>query len=117
MAFGFYAKLNSKIKARRDEANFVIAAAKICLKYGTELPLNFNAINNLGDTPLHIMFNKRPHEDVENFIKVAKDDFNIEFDLTVKNKDGLTPSEVPFEKPRLIDSDFIPTNSPGPASP
>ena len=49
---------------------------------------------NKGRTPLHYLFETRNEADVERFLKIAKEKYNIEFDLDARDNDGLTPRQM-----------------------
>ena len=77
-------------------AYFPIAEA--FLKYASKVPIDFEAVDNDGETFMHIMFKKRSHDYVTKFIEEAKNEFSVELDLTITNNNGLAPPEVEYEQ-------------------
>ena len=75
------------------------------LKYSKDAKIDFEARDNKGRTPLHDLFQSFPKKTVEHFLKSAKDKYNIEFDLTAKDKSGLTPPQMkcwPEEEDEIV---------------
>ena len=64
---------------------------EVILKYSHHLNIDLEPRCNKGRTPLHYLYQTRSKKYVEAFLKAAKEEYNIEFDLNVQDKDGLTP--------------------------
>ena len=98
-AFGYlHADLNLPITYNPIEPPFTLKKfspmVEVFMKYAQDLSINFEATDDQGRTPLHYMFQARRKSEVLAFIEVAKHDYNIEFDLKVKDHTGLTPIEL-----------------------
>ena len=84
--FNFYDHryfISRKRKGNRLKLKEFCGASWLILKYAKELGIDFNISDNNGWNPLHIMFRTRCYDHVTQFIKAAKDEFDIEFDLKV----------------------------------
>ena len=91
-AFG-YLHANMNLQTNYNLKKFS-PMAEVFMKYAQDLSINFEATDNQGRTPLHYMFQARRKSEVLAFIEVAKHDYNIDFDLKVKDHTGLTPIEL-----------------------
>ena len=87
------------------------------LKYSNDAKIDLEARDNQGRTPLHYLFRSIPEDDIERsketielFLKAAKEKYNIEFDLTARDKDGLTPPQIKsawLEEDNIFAADFL----------
>ena len=67
---------------------------EVILKYSKDLRIDFEAKDKEGITPLHYLYWSRAKEDVELFLKAAKEEYGIEFDMNAKTHKGFTPSQM-----------------------
>ena len=69
---------------------------EVILKYSHQIYDNINLEPRCskGRTPLHYLYETRSKKYVEQFLKAAKEEYNIEFDLNAQDKDGLTPPQM-----------------------
>ena len=66
----------------------------VILKYSKDAKIDLEARCSKGKTPLHYLYETRSEKYVDQFLKAAKEDYNIEFDLHAKDNDGLTPHQM-----------------------
>ena len=71
---------------------------ELFLKYSTKLPINFDAVDNNGETFLHMTFKHHIQTHVRAFIQVAKDVYKKEFNVSLRNHFGLTPLDIAVSK-------------------
>ena len=69
---------------------------KLVLKYAKDVGIDLEARDNRGRTPLHHMCASKYNEKeaIEMFLKMAKKEFGIEFNLEATDEDGKTPFEL-----------------------
>ena len=69
---------------------------KVILKYAKEFAIDFEVKDSRGRTPIHYLFafKHNSKEQVEWFLEVAKNEYDIEFNLNVKDLLGRTPQEL-----------------------
>ena len=58
------------------------------------MKIDFEVKDHEGRTPMHYLYQSWPKTTVEEFLKAAKEEYNIEFDLTVKDCNGLAPPQM-----------------------
>ena len=68
--------------------------AYVMVKYGKEVGIDFEARDDKGKTPMHHLCQANHDEKVQKFLRVAKNRFNIEFDLEATDENGATPLEL-----------------------
>ena len=67
---------------------------EMILKYHKEASIDLETRDNNGRTPLHNLYLTRPKRRVEQFLKCAKDEYNIDFDVTARDQKGLLPADL-----------------------
>ena len=67
------------------------------LKYAKEVGIDFEMRDNRGRTPMHYMCKDSTKRDVYRFLIIAKQQYEIEFNLEATDEDGKTPFEL-FKK-------------------
>ena len=70
------------------------AMIELVLKYAKDLSFDLEARDNKGRTPLHYLFRSKPKKEVLQFLKLAKNEYNIDFDLKATDHKGKTPIEM-----------------------
>ena len=67
---------------------------EVILKYQREANLDLEARDSHGRTPMHYLYLTKPKNMVEQFLQVAKNEYNIDFDLTAQDDEGDTPPDM-----------------------
>ena len=69
---------------------------EVILKYAKEFAIDFEVKDRRGRTPIHYVFasKHKPKKQVEWFLEVAKNEYDIEFNLNVRDLLGRTPQEL-----------------------
>ena len=67
---------------------------EVILKYAKEFAIDFEVRDRRGRTPIHYSFKHNSKEQVEWFLEVAKNEYDIEFNLNVQDLFGRTPQEM-----------------------
>lgn len=77
-----------------DIDTLVSPLVEVILRHHKDVKIDLEARDKKGRTPMHYLYAARCKKDVDQFLKDAKDEYSIEFELTAKNKDGLTPPQI-----------------------
>jgi len=67
---------------------------EILLKYSKDGNIDLEPRCNKERTPLHYLYQTRSKEYVDQFLKAAKEEYNIEFNLDARDINGITPPEM-----------------------
>ena len=69
---------------------------EVILKYAKEFAIDFEVKDRRGRTPIHYVFasKHKPKKQVEWFLEMAKNEYDIEFNLNVRDLLGRTPQEL-----------------------
>ena len=93
IAFGRIPKSQCLCENSFELATF-FPVIEVIFKFSTRLDFDFNATDDGGNTPMHLMHHHTHHEIVVKFLSEAKKKYNIEFDLNITNNEGLKPPNV-----------------------
>ena len=77
-------------------------ASWLILKYAKDLGIDFTIPDENGWAPIHILFRTKCYNHANQFIKLAKEEFDIEFDLKATDVNGKTPEDLAIEKQRTM---------------
>ena len=89
----FRRPIDAKVREPFSLTNFS-PLIEVILKYSKDGNIDLEPRCNMGRTPLHYLYQTRSKNNVDQFLRAAKEEYNIEFDLNARDSDGLTPPEM-----------------------
>ena len=90
----YFSMRNSRELKDPFTLNEFSSLVELILKYQKEANIDLEIRDNDGQTPLHLLYQTRSKKNVEQFLKLAKNEYNIEFDVNAKDHKGNVPADL-----------------------